>query len=218
VVCSLVPSDTDQANMATGVETAPFESPQLGFRETLRQDLYRYRARTGFRTALKTYFRNPAFRFTCWLRAGNYFYVRNGTLSKTAYVLCRLMREHYSIKYGYQIYEETEIGPGFYIGHVGSVVINPEARIGRNVNIAIGVTIGQANRGKRAGAPTIGDRVWVGTNAVVVGKITVGDGALIAPGAYVHFDVPPNSVVVGNPGQIISEGGTAGYIENTLVE
>jgi serine O-acetyltransferase len=213
-----VPTDTDQAKLATGAEAVPSGKPQLGFRDTLRQDLYRYRARTGLRTALKAYFRNPAFRFTCWLRVGNYFFLRSGVLARLPYVMCRLMREHYSIKYGYQIYEETEIGPGFYIGHVGSVVINPKARIGRNVNIATGVTIGQANRGKRAGTPTIGDRVWVGTNAVVVGKVTVGDGVLIAPGAYVHFDVPPNSVVVGNPGQIISEGGTAGYIENTLVD
>jgi serine O-acetyltransferase len=218
VVSSIVPTYTDQANERTGAEAAPSKAPQPGFRDTLRQDLYRYRAASGLGTFLKAYRRNHAFRFTFWLRAGNHFVFRSGKLARIAYLICRVIREHYSIRFGYQVYEETQIGPGFYIGHVGSVVINPEARIGRNVNIAIGVTIGQANRGKRAGAPTIGDRVWVGTNAVVVGKITVGNGALIGPGAYVNFDVPPNAVVVGNPGQVISESGTAGYIQNTLVE
>ena len=184
----------------------------MSFRNTVRHDLYRYYGRTDARTFLKAYFRRHAFRFTFWLRAAAHTRSR----SKAAYVLCRLLLEHYSIKYGYQIPDETQVGPGLYLGHVGSVVVNPEARIGRNVNIAIGVTIGQTNRGRRAGVPTVGDRVWIGTNAVIVGRITIGEGALIAPGAYVNFDVPANAVVLGNPGKIVSQDGSAGYIENTL--
>jgi serine O-acetyltransferase len=197
--------------------SSPSAAP-LSFWETVRSDLYRYRASTNSKTLFKTYLRNPAFRFTFWLRAGRYFMLRSGSMAKLSYYFCRFIREHYSLKYGYQILEHTEIGPGFYIGHVGPLVVNYRAQIGRNVNIAIGVTIGQANRGKFEGAPTLGNRVWVGTNAIVVGKIVVGDGALIAPGAYVNFDVPPNAVVMGNPAQIVSTGGTAGYVENTLVD
>lgn len=120
-------------------------------------------------------------------------------------------------KYGYQISYATDIGKGFYIGHRGTVIINWTAHLGENVNVAAGVTIGLANRGKRKGVPTIGNRVWIGTNAVVVGKITIGDDVLIAPGAYVNFDVPSHSIVIGNPGVIHArENATEGYIENTV--
>ncbi len=116
-----------------------------------------------------------------------------------------------------QIPRETKIGEGFYIGHAGPVIINPAAVIGRNVNIASGVTIGQENRGKRKGAPTIGDNVWIGTNAVIVGNITVGNDVLIAPLSYVNFDVPDHSVVVGNPAKIIEkENATEGYINRMV--
>jgi serine O-acetyltransferase len=49
------------------------------------------------------------------------------------------------------------------MGHFGSVVINEYAKIGKNCNIAHNATIGQANRGKLKGYPTIGDNVWIGT-------------------------------------------------------
>ncbi len=86
------------------------------------------------------------------------------------------------------------------------------------MNIAQGVTIGAASRGARKGAPTLEDRVWVGANAIVVGKITVGHDALIAPGAYVNFDVPAMAVVLGNPGKVVAETGSVGYVNNMLGE
>jgi serine O-acetyltransferase len=208
--------DMEQENVPASEAGVPARTLPASLIDTLRHDLYRYRARADFRTFLKAYFRTHPFRFTFWLRAGAHLRSRPGPLAKLGYFFCRFWREHYTIKYGYQILEGTEIGSGLYLGHVGAVVINIQARIGRNVNIAVGSTIGQTNRGKRQGAPTIGDRVWIGTNAVIVGRVTIGDGALIAPGAYVNFDVPPNSVVVGNPGKIVSDSGTAGYVENIL--
>lgn len=116
-----------------------------------------------------------------------------------------------------QIPHTVRIGKGFYIGHEGNIIINPNVIIGNNVNIAIGVTIGQENRGKRKGSPVIGNNVWIGTNAVIVGKINVGDNVLIAPLTYVNFDVPSNSIVIGNPGKIIKkENATKGYINNAV--
>ena len=79
------------------------------------------------------------------------------------------------------------------------------------------MTLGQENRGARRGTPTLGDDVWIGTNAVVVGKITVGSDVLIAPLAYVNFDVPDHSIVIGNPARVIPrENATAAYIENRV--
>ena len=129
----------------------------------------------------------------------------------------RLVLRHHQIKYGFQIYPETQIGAGFYLGHWGAVVINPKAKIGRNCNDAQGVTIAQANRGKKEGVPTIGNEVWVGPNAVLVGNITIGNNVLIAPNAYVNFDVPNDSVVTGNPATIIpNPAATEGYINNKI--
>jgi len=132
-------------------------------------------------------------------------------------IFWRFVLRHHQIKYGFQIYPETKIGEGFYLGHWGAVIINPKAKIGKNCNIAQGVTIAQANRGKNEGVPEIGNEVWIGPNAVVVGKIKIGNNVLIAPNAYVNFDVPDNSVVVGNPATITpNENATADYINRKV--
>lgn len=132
-------------------------------------------------------------------------------------IFWKLVLRHYQIKYGFQIYPETQIGEGLYLGHWGALVINPKAKIGKNCNIAQGVTIGQQNRGKNEGYPVIGDEVWIGPNAVIVGSVNIGNNVLIAPNAYVNFDVPENSMVMGNPGKIYpSESATNGYINNKV--
>lgn len=132
-------------------------------------------------------------------------------------VFWRLVLRHYQIKYGFQIYPETEIGEGFYLGHWGTVVINPKVTIGKNCNIMHGVTIAQANRGKSAGVPKIGNEVWIGPNAVLAGNITIGNNVLVAPNAYVNFDVPDNSLVLGNPAIIFPKSNaTEGYINHKI--
>lgn len=92
--------------------------------------------------------------------------------------------------------------------------INPKAIIGKNCNIHKGVTIGQENRGKRRGTPIIGNKVWIGVNATVVGNIKIGDDVLIAPNSYVNCDVPSHSVVFGNPCIIRhNDNATEGYVD-----
>lgn len=120
-------------------------------------------------------------------------------------------------KYLIEIFAPTKIGKGLYIGHPCGISVNVKAVIGENVNIHKGVTIGQENRGKRKGAPTIGNRVWIGINATVVGNITIGDDVLIAPNTYVNCDVPAHSIVFGNPCIIKPrENATEGYINHTV--
>ncbi len=97
-------------------------------------------------------------------------------------------------------------------------MINHHVIIGCNCTINPGVLIGQEERGPKRGSPTIGDNAWIGTNAVVVGKIKIGNDVLIAPNAFVNFDVPDHSVVVGNPGKIAhKENATEGYIKNPVL-
>ena len=122
-----------------------------------------------------------------------------------------------SYKTHIQIPARTEIGEGFYIGHSGRVIINPEAKIGKNVNVATGVTIGYENRGARKGAPTLKGNCWVGTNSVIVGNVTIEEDVLIAPLTFVNFDVPAHSIVIGNPAKIIQkENATKDYLQNKI--
>lgn len=115
-------------------------------------------------------------------------------------------------KYGLEILTEN-IGPGLYLGHAHNINVHPNAVVGKNCNLNKGCTLGKENRGKREGAPVLGDNVWVGTNSVVVGNIHIGNDVLIAPNAYVNFDVPDHSIVLGNPGKIIrKDNATESYI------
>lgn len=76
------------------------------------------------------------------------------------------------------------------------------------------MTIGQQNRGKYKGFPTISENVWIGANSIIVGSITIGTNVLIAPGSYINYDVPDNSIVIGNPAIIKSnEDATDGYLQ-----
>lgn len=182
----------------------------------LRADAYRYGGAAGRRAILGAWWRDPGFRFTWYLRKVAYYAKRRRGLGLFAYVYNRILLNHYRFRYGFDISPTTSIGPGFYLGHFGGVVISPFAVLGANVNVAKGATIGATSRGARKGAPTLEDRVWIGANATVVGRITVGNDALIAPGAYVNFDVPSQSVVLGNPGRVVGETGSAGYINHVL--
>lgn len=128
----------------------------------------------------------------------------------------RIRLNHLRKRTGNEIFSHCSIGFGLYLGHIGPRYIHENATIGNNCNIAQNVTIGQENRGKRKGTPTIGNNVWIGANSVIVGKITIGDDVLIAPGSFVNFNVPSHSVVIGNPGVIKrKKNATKGYINNT---
>lgn len=129
----------------------------------------------------------------------------------------RFLRKKMQAHYGLEIPGKATIGEGFYIGHAYGITVNPDAVIGRNCNIHKGVTIGQENRGKRKGAPVLGDCVWLGVNSTVVGAVTIGDDVLIAPNSYVNCDVPSHSIVIGNPRRIIPrDNATEGYVNKRV--
>ena len=186
--------------------------------KTLRADLYRYRGETT-RRALRSAFReDPGFRFTYYMRKTAFYSSRKRSVWAFAYLYNRMRLQRCRFKYGFDISPTTRIGPGFYIGHFGGVVISPFAVLGSNINIGQGVTIGAESRGSRKGAPTLEERVWVGAHAIIVGKVVIGHDALIAPGAFVNFDVPSKSIVIGNPGKVVSQGGSEGYVNKILEE
>lgn len=176
-------------------------------------DLFRYGGLTGTKGFLRGLF-IPGFRYMYVVRK-----MAKCRKFSPMWLIYRVILRRYSFKFGYQIPHTTQIGEGFYIGHFGTVVVNPEAKIGKNCNIAPNVTIGQANRGLLKGTPTIGDYVWMGTGTVIVGNITIGNNVLIAPNSFVNVDVPPFSLVLGNPCKIIpKEDPVDRYIEFILPE
>ena len=152
----------------------------------------------------------------CYLRCLLYYFRRSQTTRfKPMQLLWRVLYRTVAKRRGIEISAQTDIGGGFYLGHAYNITINPAAKIGRNCNIHKGVGIGQTNRGKSKGTPTIGNEVWIGINAAIVGNITIGDDVLIAPNSFVNVDVPSHSVVYGNPCIICSRPqATEGYINH----
>lgn len=135
---------------------------------------------------------------------------RNRIVKNALRVLYRLQCN----RRGLEISSKQRIGGG-YLGHAYNITINPSATIGWNCNIHKGVVIGQTNRGKQQGVPKIGNEVWIGINAAIVGGIEIGDDVLIAPNSFVNCDVPSHSVVFGNPCVIKHrDNATEGYINN----
>lgn len=128
-----------------------------------------------------------------------YFRKYQGTSNRLLKIFYKILYRILAQRNHIEIPLTTEIGGGLYIGHPFCITINPRTVIGNNCNIHKGVTIGQENRGLRKGTPVIGNCVWIGVQATIVGKITVGDDVLIAPNTYVNCDIPDHSVVFGNP-------------------
>lgn len=127
-------------------------------------------------------------------------------------VFKRIMLYRITKRCGLEISPKARVGAGLYLGHPYNITVGENVVIGKNVNLHKGCTIGRTNRGN-SGSPKIGNQVYIGINATIVGNIVIGDDVLIAPNSYVNFDVPSHSVVIGNPGKIHSKkNATDNYI------
>ncbi|SHE69744.1 serine O-acetyltransferase [Mariniphaga anaerophila] len=183
--------------------------------KSIQNDLTRHIGQNrSFTKYLKAYFSIPGFRYMFWFRTTKTFAKKKKHLP--LFVYCRLRLRHYSYKYGIDITYSTEIGEGFYIGHFSTIIISPRAIIRKNVNISQGVTIGMASRGSKKGAAIIGESVYIGPGAKIVGKVVIGNNVAIGANAVVTKDIPDNAVAVGIPAKIISYKGSSGYILNKV--
>lgn len=107
-----------------------------------------------------------------------------------------------SIKLGYSI-PINVFGPGLSLPHYGTIVVNPDTRVGINCRIHVGVNIG-AHHDK---APLIGDNVYIGPGAIIFGGIEIADNVSIGANATVNKSVTePNVIVVGTPAQVVKRG------------
>lgn len=124
------------------------------------------------------------------------------------FFLARLVSEISRFLTGIEIHPGARIGPGLFIDHGHGIVIGETAVIGRDCILFHRVTLG--GTGKHAGKrhPTIGDRVLIGTNATLLGPITVGDDVKVgAESVVIMHDIPSGCTVVGAPGRIVKRNG-----------
>lgn len=126
--------------------------------------------------------------------------------------LCLLWQKIIEISTGISIPASVEIGHSFYIGHFGSIILNPKTSIGNNCNISQGVTIGISGQGEKRGVPKLGDNIYVGANAVLVGNIIIEDNVVVGANSLVNSFVSRNAVMLGVPAVVVSEKGSEGYI------
>jgi len=182
-----------------------------------RDDLDRYLILIPRKTALHT-LRLVAYSPGLWV---TFFYRIGHRLTRlaAAHRVFRLISVPYSYLYfllglavGIEIPLDTEIGPGFYIGHWGGIIVHSKTVVGCNCNISHGVTIGEGGRGEGRGVPSIGDRVYIGPGAKLFGDITVGNDVAIGANAVVNKSVPAGAVVGGIPAEILSMKGSADFV------
>lgn len=108
---------------------------------------------------------------------------------------------------GILLNREANIGDDFHLVHSGNIKIHPQCVIGRRVGIMQDVTLGESV--ERPGAPIIGDDVFIGAGAKVLGPVRIGDRARIAANSLVVTDVPPDTTAIGVPARIMRYTGRA---------
>lgn len=187
------------------------------YRQLVRSDLYRLESRSDLRALVRAVLFGQSYKYVFWMRSCSYLGSRR-LLKYSLYPFARLLFRHYRYKFGIDIPFTTRIGSGFYIGHFSCIFVNENCVIGKNCNISQGVTVGTTNRGGKAGNPVIGDNVYLGPGAKVIGAIRIGDHAAVGANCVVTHDVPDHGVVVGVPGRVISHAGSAGYVNRVDYE
>jgi serine O-acetyltransferase len=178
----------------------------------LGADAFRQSGRGSFASILRLFFISRSFRPVATLRLCQMCSSRNLML-RVMLPIFKILHKLTCQLAGVDLAWSTKIGAGFAITHGWGLVVSPGAEIGRNVTIFHGATLGRGDRiardGKRqTGYPTIGDEVWIGPGAIIVGGINIGAGSRICGGAYVTEDVPALSVVIGNPARVVKENCT----------
>jgi len=181
---------------------------KYSFIENVRADTFRQYGTTSSLKTIKGFLTKRHFRSIITLRICQSNFKSKTLLNQFFFPFSRFIHKLSINASAMDLPWETEIQPGLAITHGWGLVIAPGCKIGKNVTIFHGVTLGRRDRitkdgNEILGYPIIEDDVWIGPNAIIVGNVTVGKGSRIAGGSFVSTDIPEYSLVMGNPSNII---------------
>lgn len=154
-------------------------------------DLQANTSYTGPLARVKAWFLSPGFRLVTEYR----FVLRLERKGLWAKVVARLLWNRMAKRFGCYLSPKATIGAGLSFPHPVAIVIGEGSKIGNNVRIYQGVTVGRAND-SRPEYPTILDGVTIYAGATLIGHIVIGEGATIGAGVVVTNDVPAGAIVV----------------------
>jgi serine O-acetyltransferase len=165
--------------------------PGIGFRALVAED---YRTHGSE-------FLSQGFWALFWHRFGNWRMGLPKLLRIPATIIYRVMFKLAQVLGGIELPYSIPVGRRVKIEHFGGIIISARA-IGDDVILRQNTTLGIARLDDLNARPTLGNRVQVGVGAVILGDITVGDGAVIGANAVVVRDVPPGATAMGVPARI----------------
>ncbi len=146
----------------------------------------------------------PGFRAVAVHRFGNWrLGITPRVLRAPLTVAYRFLFRWVRNRYGIELPHSAVVGRRVCVEHQGGIVVHGSAIIGDDTIIRQGVTIGNRRLDRPHDAPTIGRRVNIGAGAVLLGKISLGDGVAVGANAVVLNDVPAGCTVVGPKAQIL---------------
>lgn len=149
--------------------------------------------------------------FMVYLRKLEYYSNKGGVMNKLLFYY--YSRKHANLRAKTGIELNVNVADyGLHISH-GKIVVSSIAKIGKNCKILSDVTIGGQGRYDRAGAPIIGDRVFIGSGAKIIGAINIADDVVIGANSVVTKDIlEPNTTWAGNPAKKVSDKGSFHYL------
>jgi len=164
----------------------------------LTEDIDSYMVRDpAARSRIEVILCYPGYHSILFYRFANLAWRRN------FYLMGRLISNLGRFVTGVEIHPGAEIGLRFFIDHGMGVVVGETSKVGDDVTLYQGVTLGGTSLEKGKRHPTIGDGVIIGSGAQVLGPLNVGNGARIGANAVVLQDVPQGATMVGIPAKIV---------------
>ena len=153
------------------------------------------------RNVLEVIILYPGFHILVFYRVAHFMYVHK------LFFIARLISQLGRFFTGIEIHPGAQIGKRLFIDHGMGVVIGETCRIGDNVTIYQGVTLGGTGKEKGKRHPDIGDNVLIAAGAKVLGNIKINSNVNIGANSVVLNSVPSYSTVVGIPGHIVKQDG-----------
>ena len=189
----------------------------MRFRDCFTIDLYaRSNRRFGAGALLRKLIFNCGYRVVVYYRIATYLgkvrFPRRLAALMGSLILVRLCRVP-----GVEIRMKDEIGAGILMYHPHDIVLGVGCRIGRNVTIYNGVTLGARtlktiDENKEVGGryPVIENGVTIFAGAKIIGPVTIGENSIVGTNSVVNRSFPANSVIAGSPGRVVGERGGTG--------